>query len=82
MPPAGGDGTYTGSNVVYSYLSRRGDCPDEDIRDDMEEDERQLHSCNLMTIGAIARKAPAHCAHVLFSLLQDRSKKYVFTSCS
>ncbi|CAH2084614.1 unnamed protein product [Euphydryas editha] len=46
-----------------------------DIRDDMEEDERQLHSNVLLTIGAIARKAPAHCCHVLHTLLTDRSKR-------
>ncbi|XP_012543865.1 exportin-4 [Bombyx mori] len=48
---------------------------DEDIKHELEEDERKLHSNNLLTIGALARKAPAHCCHVLFSLLQDRSKK-------
>ncbi|XP_060801422.1 exportin-4-like [Amyelois transitella] len=48
---------------------------DEDIKDDIEEDERKLHSNVLLTIGAIARKAPAHCCHVLFTLLQDRSKR-------
>ncbi|XP_032516435.2 exportin-4-like [Danaus plexippus] len=47
----------------------------EDIKDDIEEDERQLHSNVLLTIGAIARKAPAHCCHILFTLLQDRSKR-------
>ncbi|XP_014359373.2 exportin-4 [Papilio machaon] len=48
---------------------------DEDIKDDIEEDERQLHNEVLMTIGAMARKAPAHCCHLLFTLLQDRSKR-------
>lgn len=48
---------------------------EEDIKDELEEDERKLHSNVLMTIGAIARKAPAHCCHVLFTLLQDRSKR-------
>ncbi|XP_047530878.1 exportin-4-like [Vanessa atalanta] len=47
----------------------------DDIKDDMEEDERQLHSNILLTIGAIARKAPAHCCHVLHTLLTDRSKR-------
>ncbi|CAF4851263.1 unnamed protein product [Pieris macdunnoughi] len=47
----------------------------EDINDDIHEDERQLHSNVLMTIGAIARKAPAHCCHVLFTLLTERSKR-------
>ncbi|XP_072932819.1 exportin-4-like [Epargyreus clarus] len=47
----------------------------DDIKEELEEDERKLHSNVLMTIGAIARKAPAHCCHVLFTLLQDRSKR-------
>ncbi|XP_073955720.1 exportin-4-like [Choristoneura fumiferana] len=47
----------------------------DDIKDDIEEDERKLHSDVLLTIGAIARKAPAHCCHVLFELLRDRSKR-------
>ncbi|CAG4930561.1 unnamed protein product [Colias eurytheme] len=47
----------------------------EDIKDDVQEDERQLHSNVLLTIGAIARKAPAHCCHVLYTLLTDRSKR-------
>lgn len=57
-------------------LFYRGTAPEEeDIKDDLEEDERKLHSNVLLTIGAIARKAPAHCCHVLFTLLQDRSKR-------
>ncbi|XP_013138287.1 PREDICTED: exportin-4-like [Papilio polytes] len=48
---------------------------DEDVKDDIEEDDRQLHNEVLMTIGAMARKAPAHCCHLLFTLLQDRSKR-------
>ncbi|XP_052740904.1 exportin-4 [Bicyclus anynana] len=47
----------------------------DDIKDDVEDDERQLHSNVLLTIGAIARKAPAHCCHVLYNLLTDRSKR-------
>ncbi|CAK1555188.1 unnamed protein product [Leptosia nina] len=47
----------------------------DDIKDDVQEDERQLHSNVLMTIGAMARKAPAHCCHVLYSLLTERSKR-------
>ncbi|CAK1585539.1 unnamed protein product [Parnassius mnemosyne] len=47
----------------------------EDIKEDIEEDERQLYSDVLMTIGAMGRKAPVHCCHVLFTLLQDRSKR-------
>ncbi|XP_049872405.1 exportin-4-like isoform X2 [Pectinophora gossypiella] len=47
----------------------------DDIKDDIEEDERKQHANVLLTIGAIARKAPAHCSHVLFTLLQDRSKR-------
>ncbi|GBP43484.1 Exportin-4, partial [Eumeta japonica] len=47
----------------------------DDIKDDIEEDERKHHSNVLLIIGAIARKAPAHCCHILFSLLQDRSKR-------
>ncbi|XP_034829098.1 exportin-4-like isoform X1 [Maniola hyperantus] len=47
----------------------------DDIKDEVEDDERLLHSNVLLTIGAIARKAPAHCCHVLFNLLTDRSKR-------
>uniref|UniRef100_A0A2H1V5R8 Exportin-4 n=1 Tax=Spodoptera frugiperda TaxID=7108 RepID=A0A2H1V5R8_SPOFR len=69
--------------VFNTYLQSRLAPPDgtrpadteEDIKDELEEDERKLHSNVLMTIGAIARKAPAHCCHVLFTLLQDRSKR-------
>ncbi|CAG9787686.1 unnamed protein product [Diatraea saccharalis] len=70
--------------IFNTYLQCRLAPPDgtrgswgieEDIKDDIEEDERKQHSNVLMTIGAIARKAPAHCCHVLFSLLQDRSKR-------
>ncbi|XP_028157129.1 exportin-4-like isoform X1 [Ostrinia furnacalis] len=70
--------------VFNTYLQCRLAPPDgtrgtaaeeEDIKDDNEEDERKLHSNVLLTIGAIARKAPAHCCHVLFTLLQDRSKR-------
>ncbi|XP_063622349.1 exportin-4-like [Cydia splendana] len=46
-----------------------------DIKDDVEEDERKQHSDVLLTIGAIARKAPAHCCHVLFTILHERSKR-------
>ncbi|XP_041979831.1 exportin-4-like [Aricia agestis] len=55
-------------------VESRDGCND-DIKDDMEEDERTLHSNVLMTIGAVARKAPAHCSHVLYTLLTDRSKR-------
>ncbi|XP_063362654.1 exportin-4-like [Cydia amplana] len=46
-----------------------------DIKDDVEDDERKQHSDVLLTIGAIARKAPAHCCHVLFTILHERSKR-------
>ncbi|XP_050674585.1 exportin-4-like [Leptidea sinapis] len=49
-------------------------CAD-DINEDIQEDERTLHCNVLLTIGSIARKATAHCCHVLYTLLTDRSKK-------
>ncbi|CAH2047382.1 unnamed protein product, partial [Iphiclides podalirius] len=55
-------------------LEARDGCGDE-VREETEEDERQLHGDVLMTIGAMARRAPAHCCHVLFTLLHDRSKR-------
>ncbi|XP_048485635.1 exportin-4 [Plutella xylostella] len=73
--------------VFNTYLQSRLAPPDgtrgtenseascDDIKDDIEEDERKQHSNVLLTIGAVARKAPAHCCHVLFTLLQDRSKR-------
>ncbi|CAH0399870.1 unnamed protein product [Chilo suppressalis] len=70
--------------VFNTYLQCRLGPPDgtrgswaveEDIKDDIEEDERKQHSNVLLTIGAIARKAPAHCCHILFTLLQNRSKR-------
>ncbi|XP_052755265.1 exportin-4-like [Galleria mellonella] len=70
--------------VFNTYLHCRLSPPDgirgldnleEDVKDEMDEDDRKQHSNMLLTIGAIARKAPAHCCHVLFTLLQDRSKR-------
>ncbi|XP_075975380.1 exportin-4-like [Anticarsia gemmatalis] len=70
--------------IFNTYLQCRLAPPDgtrgienseEDIKDELEEDERKLHSNILLTIGAIGRKAPAHCCHILFTLLQDRSKR-------
>lgn len=63
--------------IFYNFFrgTGNGDGCNEDIKDDIEEDERELHSNNLLTIGAIARKAPAHCSHVLYTLLMDRSKR-------
>ncbi|XP_068617359.1 exportin-4-like [Battus philenor] len=48
---------------------------DDDVRDEMDDYDRQLHNDVLMTIGAMARKAPTHCCHVLFTLLHERSKR-------
>ncbi|XP_026733701.1 exportin-4-like [Trichoplusia ni] len=67
--------TYLQSRLAPPDGTRGTENTEEDIKDDLEEDERKLHSNVLMTIGAIARKAPAHCSHVLFTLLQDRSKR-------
>ncbi|KAJ8716736.1 hypothetical protein PYW07_003363 [Mythimna separata] len=67
--------TYLQCRLAPPDGTRATDNSEEDIKDELEEDERKLHSNVLLTIGAIARKAPAHCCHVLFTLLQDRSSK-------
>ncbi|CAB3226668.1 unnamed protein product [Arctia plantaginis] len=67
--------TYLQCRLAPPDGTRGSEHSDEDIKDELEEDERKLHSNILLTIGAIARKAPAHCSHVLFTLLRDRSKR-------
>lgn len=67
--------TYLQCRLAPPDGTRGTENTEEDIKDELEEDERKLHSNILLTIGAIARKAPAHCCHVLFTLLQDRSKR-------
>ncbi|KAJ0183373.1 hypothetical protein K1T71_001349 [Dendrolimus kikuchii] len=67
--------TYIQCRLAPPDGTRGAEINDDDLKDDLEEDERKLHSNVLLTIGAIARKAPAHCCHVLFTLLQDRSKR-------
>ncbi|KAG6447436.1 hypothetical protein O3G_MSEX004968 [Manduca sexta] len=67
--------TYLQCRLAPPDGTRSAENLEEDIKGELEEDERKLHSNALLTIGAIARKAPAHCSHVLFTLLQDRSKR-------
>lgn len=67
--------TYLQCRLAPPDGTRGVDNPEEDIKDELEGDDRKLHSNILLTIGAIARKAPAHSCHILFTLLQDRSKR-------
>ncbi|KAM3965077.1 exportin-4 [Aphomia sociella] len=67
--------TYLQCRLAPPDGTRNAENPEEDIKDEIEGDERKQHCNTLMTIGAIARKAPAHCCHILFTFLQDRSKR-------
>lgn len=47
----------------------------EEIQDEVEEDERRQHTPVLQVVGAVSRRAAAHCTRVLYTLLEDRNKR-------